>query len=131
MRRPGAARRIDSADSPVGIDSATDIETSQTSGASETILSGLSRRLFLTRSSLTVVAAGVVSALPALPSAVTAAETEAPAADSAVSDTDALSGPLIAHVKDLQTGEVSLYSGEREFSIVDRGLAAKLFNAAK
>jgi hypothetical protein len=122
MRRPGAARHIDSL---------VDNETPATSEASETILSGLSRRLFLTRSSLTVVAAGVVSALPALPSAVTAAETEAPAADSAVSDTDALSGPLIAHVKDLQTGEVSLYSGEREFSIVDRGLAAKLFNAAK
>jgi hypothetical protein len=87
--------------------------------------------LFLTKSSLTVVAAGVVSAMPALPSAVNAAEAEAPAADSAVSDTDALSGPLIAHVKDLQTGEVSLYSGEREFSIVDRGLAARLFNAAK
>jgi hypothetical protein len=122
MRRPGAGRHIDSV---VGTDAPATAE------ASETILSGLSRRLFLTKSSLTVVAAGVVSAMPALPSAVTAAETEAPAADSAISDTDALSGPLIAHVKDLQTGEVSLYSGQREFSIVDRGLAAKLFNAAK
>jgi hypothetical protein len=94
-------------------------------------MSGLSRRLFLTKSSLTVVAAGVVSALPALPSAVTAAEAEAPEADSAISDSASLSGPLIAHVKDLQSGEVSLYSGEREFSVVDRGLAARLFNAAR
>jgi hypothetical protein len=98
---------------------------------SETVMSGLSRRLFLTKSSLTVVAAGVVSAVPALPSTVNAAEAEAPEAESAISDTEALSGPLIAHVKDLQTGEVSVYSGEREFTLIDRGLAARLFNAAK
>jgi hypothetical protein len=122
MRRPGVTRHLKSV---------AESEQPAAAEASETILSGLSRRLFLTKSSLTVVAAGVVSAMPALPSAVTAAESEAPAADSAISDSDALSGPLIAHVKDLQTGEVSLYSGEREFSIVDRGLAAKLFNAAK
>jgi hypothetical protein len=97
----------------------------------ETILSGLSRRLFLTRSSLTVVAAGVASALPALPSMVTSAEAEAPAAEAEVGEGESLSAPLVAHVKNLQTGEVSLYSGEREISILDKGLAARLFNAAK
>jgi hypothetical protein len=97
----------------------------------ETIVSGLSRRLFLTKSSLTVVAAGVVSAMPALPSVITAAESEAPAAEEEVGETDSLAAPLVAHVKNLQTGEVSLYSGEREISILDRGLAARLFNAAK
>jgi hypothetical protein len=44
-------------------------------------MSGLSRRLFITRSSLTVAAAGLVSALPALPAAVSTAETEAPEAN--------------------------------------------------
>jgi hypothetical protein len=97
----------------------------------EKVGSGLSRRLFLTKSSLTVVAAGVVSAMPALPSAITAAETEAPAAEEEVGEGESLAAPLVAHVKNLQTGEVSLYSGEREISILDRGLAARLFNAVK
>jgi hypothetical protein len=93
--------------------------------------SGLSRRLFLRRSSLTVVAAGVASALPALPSVVTAAEEEAPAAEAEVGEGESMTGPLIAHVKNLQSGEVSLFSGDREINILDRGLAARLFNAAR
>jgi hypothetical protein len=97
----------------------------------ETIVSGLSRRLFLTKSSLTVVAAGVVSAMPALPAVVTSAEAEAPAAEAEVGESETLAAPLVAHVKNLQTGEVSLYSGEREINILDRGLAARLFNAVK
>jgi hypothetical protein len=97
----------------------------------ETVVSGLSRRLFLTKSSLTVVAAGVVSAMPALPAVVSAAETEAPAAESEVGEGEALTEPLVAQVKNLQTGEVSLFSGEREINILDKGLAARLFNAAK
>jgi hypothetical protein len=104
---------------------------SASSGEKETVVSGLSRRLFLTKSSMTVVAAGVVSAMPALPTIVTEAEAEAPAAESEVGEGEALTGPLVAHVKNLQTGEVSLYSGEREINILDRGLAARLFNAAK
>jgi len=39
--------------------------------------------------------------------------------------------PLIAHITDLQTGEMSLYMGEREFTINDPGLASRLFGAAK
>jgi hypothetical protein len=39
--------------------------------------------------------------------------------------------PLIAHVKDLQTGEISLYMGEREFTYLDPTLAARLVRAAK
>jgi hypothetical protein len=94
-------------------------------------MSALSRRLFITRSSLTVAAAGLVSALPALPAAVSGAEAEAPEIDSTVGDTDALAAPLIAHVKDLQTGEMSLYSGEREIVLHNPALAARLFNATK
>jgi hypothetical protein len=94
-------------------------------------VTGLSRRLLLTRGSLGVVAAGVVSALPALPAVVNTAEVEAPDASEMVSDTDAIDGSLVAQVKNLQTGEVSLFSGAREISIVDRALAARLFNATK
>lgn len=122
MKRPGAVSRV----APIA-----STETAEDASTTATIRSALSRRLFLTRSSLTVVAAGVASAMPSIPLVVNAAEADGPEAESAVSDGDALSGPLVAHVKDLQTGEVSIYSGEREFSIVDRGLAAKLFNAAR
>jgi hypothetical protein len=93
--------------------------------------SGLSRRLFLTRSSLTVMAAGVASAVPVLPAVVTSAETEAPEVETEIGEAESLEGPLVAHVKNLQTGELSLYSGEREVNILDRGLAARLFNATK
>jgi hypothetical protein len=97
----------------------------------ESLPSGLSRRLLLTRGSLGVVAAGVMSAMPALPAVANTAETEAPDASAMVSDSEELEGPLLAQVKNLQTGEVSLFSGAREISIIDRGLAARLFNAAK
>jgi hypothetical protein len=69
--------------------------------------------------------------MPALPSVVSAAETEAPAAESEVGEGVTLTEPLVAQVKNLQTGEVSLFSGEREINILDKGLAARLFNAAK
>jgi hypothetical protein len=118
MRLPAVRRTSSSADA-------------DRSEPKETIVSGLSRRLFLTRSSLTVVAAGVVSAMPALPAMVSSAEAEAPAAEDEVGESESLTAPLVAHVKNLQTGEVSLYSGEREISILDRGLAARLFNLAK
>ena len=94
-------------------------------------MTALSRRLFITRSSLTVAAAGLVSALPALPAAMNSAEAEAPELESTVSDSEALAAPLVAHVKDLQTGEMSLYSGEREIVLHNPALAARLFNAAK
>jgi hypothetical protein len=80
---------------------------------------------------MTVVAAGVASAMPAFPSIVNESEAAAPEAESAIADGEALEGPLIAHVKNLSSGEMSLYSGEREINIIDRGLAAKLFNASK
>lgn len=105
--------------------------SSNGSASTEPERSGLSRRLFLTRSSLTVMAAGVASAMPVLPAVVTSAETEAPEAEAEVAETEALEGPLVAHVKNLQTGELSLYSGEREINLLDRGLAARLFNATK
>jgi hypothetical protein len=106
------------------------VETVETS-TRQSAMSGLSRRVLLTRGSLTMVAAGVASAMPALPALVTASEAEAPDAQATVAETDSLAAPLIAQVKNLQTGEVSLYSGEREISIIDRGLAARLFNAAR
>lgn len=88
----------------------------------------LSRRNFLGRSSLTVVAAGIAGTLPMTTSAVTAAS---PEVENTLQEGSALDGPLIAQVTDLENGAISLFSGESEFSIVDKNLAAKLFNATK
>jgi hypothetical protein len=96
-------------------------------------MSEFSRRVFLTRSSIAVAAAGVATSIPNLTSALAAGETEAPAAESAVADgaSTTMSEPLIAHVRDLATGEIGLFSGEREVVFHDPTLATRLFNASR
>jgi hypothetical protein len=95
----------------------------------------LSRRTFLIRGSVGAAAVAAGTALPGLSSFLTTAETEAPAADeaatSAAADAPSMTEPFIAHINDLQTGQMSLYVGEREFTINDPGLASRLFGAAK
>jgi hypothetical protein len=41
-----------------------------------------------------------------------------------------MSEPLVAHVRDLASGEIGLYSGTREVTFHDTGLANRLFNAS-
>jgi hypothetical protein len=95
-------------------------------------MSEFSRRVFLTRSSIVVAAAGVATSIPNLTSALAAGETEAPAAEAAVADgASTMSEPLIAHVRDLATGEIGLFSGEREVVFHDPTLATRLFNASR
>jgi hypothetical protein len=81
-----------------------------------------------------VAAGGVVSAVPGLGSLLQATESDAPEVSAAATDTEIAAadsgGPIVAHLKDLQTGEISLYQGEREFTLNDRAMAAKLFRAA-
>lgn len=95
----------------------------------------LSRRTFLIRGSVGAAAVAVGSAVPGLSSFLTTAESEAPAADDAATSAavgaPTMTEPFIAHISDLQTGEMSLFMGEREFTIRDPGLASRLFGAAK
>ena len=91
-------------------------------------MAGLSRRHFLSRGSMTVAAVGMAGSLPAITTVATSAEPEATAT---VESGSALDGPLVAQVTNLQQGAISVFSGEQEFQIFDRDLAAKLFNAAK
>jgi len=94
-------------------------------------MGAINRRLFLMRSSMAVAAAGMATVLAP---AVTTAESEAPAAGSAASAADGatatMSEPLVAHVRDLASGEIGLYSGTREVTFHDTGLANRLFNAS-
>jgi hypothetical protein len=100
-------------------------------------MSEFSRRFFLKSGSAAVIAAGAVSAIPGLPAAVSALETQAPAdtgaGEAAVADTESavLSEPLVAHVRDLATGEIGLFSGTREITLLDPHLAARLLRAVQ
>jgi hypothetical protein len=100
-----------------------------------TPVSELSRRAFLIRSSVGAAAVAVGSAMPGLPNLLNTASGDAPAADDAATtvaaDAPSFSQPLIAHVTDLQSGQMSLFIGEREFTVSDPGLASRLFGAAK
>ena len=86
----------------------------------------LNRRLFLKQTSVGAAALGLLSSLPALaaiPNLPQATRPEVPAA--------AFSGPMIAHVSDLATGEVALLQGAREIIFHDPQLVARLIKAAR
>jgi hypothetical protein len=65
------------------------------------------------------------------------AETQGPAdaatAETAAADTESatLTEPLVAHIRDLSTGEIGLFSGTREISLFDPQLAARLAQAIR
>jgi hypothetical protein len=101
-------------------------------------MSELSRRVFLRGSAAAAVAVGALSAIPGLPALVGIAETQAPAdageAQAAVSEADSsltMSEPLVAHVRDLASGEIGLFSGTREITVLDPRLAAALVKALR
>jgi hypothetical protein len=98
-------------------------------------MAGVSRRTFLGRGGMAVAAAGVLSSVPGLSGLITAGETEAPAADASLAGSEAgaasLSEPLVAHVRDLSTGEISLFNGTREVIVRNTQLASQLARAAR
>ena len=82
--------------------------------------SGISRRVFLVRSSLVAGTAAVVGSVPGLTSLVSSAEADSPeiggAAPEAAGAAEAgagpeLSQPLVVHVVNASTGELNLYQG--------------------
>lgn len=95
----------------------------------------ISRRTFLKSSSAALVAAGTISALPAAPAVLNALESQGPAdtgaAESATAEvataSESVGAPLIAHVQ--ETGEIAIYAGTREITLIDPQLAARLARA--
>ena len=85
-----------------------------------------SRRNFLKRSSVVVAAAGVAAAAPA-----SAARALAGDDDASLPDDKSVDIPVVAHVRDVRKGVVSLYTGEREIRIKNKRLAALLYNATR
>jgi hypothetical protein len=92
-------------------------------------MNDLTRRRFLTRGSLGLAMAGALGAIPAI---ATALKLPAHAAFGIPQGgTAGMAEPLVAHVRDLATGEISLLVGTQQVIHRDRELAARLYAAAR
>ncbi len=85
----------------------------------------LTRRSFLKQSSA---GAATLGLLPAIPALATISRTP----EAAVPELSAASaGPMVAHVSNVATGEVTLLVGAREIVFHDRRLVARLIKASR
>jgi hypothetical protein len=92
--------------------------------------------VFLRRGTIAGTAVALAGAFPGLSGLVTTTASDVPAVEpEAAAESDAgamsLSEPLVAHVKDLGTGEISLFQGEQEVIFRDPALARRLFSAVR
>ena len=87
----------------------------------------VSRRAFLSRGSLGVALAGAAAIVPGLGAVLKlpAPPLAAPAALPGIAD------PLVAHVRDVASGEVSLMVGTDHVVLRDANLVARLYGAAR
>ena len=91
-------------------------------------MENVSRRGLLRDGSLTVMGVGLAGLAAKAPGA--SASDRSTASESAALPTGASpDGPLVAHVKDLSTGEIGVYMGTSEVTFRDPHLAAKLYRA--
>ena len=84
----------------------------------------VSRRAFLSRASLGVALAGAAAVVPGL-----SAVLKLPAPSTAAPRLPLNAEPLVAHVRDLASGEVSLMVGTEHVVLRDANLAARLYGA--
>jgi hypothetical protein len=91
-------------------------------------MSEMDRRSFLARGSMMMAAAGAVAAVPGVADELLAGGADAPAVEG---EAGALTEPLVAHVRDLGTGEIGVFTGTREVVLRDPGLASRLFQASR
>ena len=87
----------------------------------------VSRRGFFKQTSATAATFGVLAAFPAM-ATVSEAPAEAPAAEAAVTD---MTEPIMAHVSDLASGEISVLMGTREVVFRDPQLVMRLLQAVR
>ncbi|MDQ6615028.1 MAG: twin-arginine translocation signal domain-containing protein [Actinomycetota bacterium] len=93
---------------------------------------GLSRRMFLKRGSMAVAMAGVATSMPLLSEvAAGPAASDAPATSSEVQEGAKMGEALVAHVRDLGSGEMHVFLGERQVVLKDPALARALFRATR
>ncbi len=95
-------------------------------------MENLSRRNFLKRGSVAVAGAGLMASVPMstlLPELMGSGEAVAPASEAAAVDASqagSLGDTLVAHVRNLGTGEISVMQGQREVILHDPQIASKL-----
>ena len=97
-------------------------------------MDNVSRRGLLRNGSLAVMGVSLVGAVPAFSAGLAPKAPDASAADSspesaALPTGASLDGPLVAHVKNLSTGDIGVYMGTSEVTFRDPHLAAKLYRA--
>ena len=88
-----------------------------------------SRRQFLKRSSAVAAAAGVAAAVPVSAAKALSSSSKTNEHDPELPDHPSVDVPVVAHVRDVRKGLVSLYTGEREVTIKNKRLAAALYHA--
>jgi|HubBroStandDraft_1064217.scaffolds.fasta_scaffold16305_4 hypothetical protein len=93
----------------------------------------VNRRTFMKQASAAVGVVGAAAVMPALPRALSTGGplVAVPSQPSGVADGSKLDQPIVAHVANLETGEIHLYFGTRKVTHHDRGLAAQLYKATK
>ncbi len=96
-----------------------DADGDATHGKVAGLRNGISRRVFLHRGSIVAGVAAAVTTVPGLSGLLTATATESPEIDGAASAggaeaTAEMSEPIVAHVVDAGTGEITLYQGTQQ-----------------
>ena len=89
----------------------------------------LTRRKFFKQTSTGLVAMGALATVPGL-AAASAVTTKSSTKATTLSPEMAAAGPLVAHIIDASTGEISLMLGTKEVVYQDLELVQRLFSAA-
>ena len=85
------------------------------------------RRDFLKQASATAAVVGVAAAVPLSVVESAAAAENAPAVPAGAR----VDRHVVAHLRNVQTGEVAIYAGDREITVNDKRLAALLYKASR
>jgi Ubiquitinol-cytochrome C reductase Fe-S subunit TAT signal len=86
------------------------------------------RRDFLKHASATVAVVGVAAAAPlSIVEKAAADDTKTPKVPAGAR----VDRHVVAHLRNVQTGEVAIYSGDREITVKDKRLAALLYKASR
>jgi hypothetical protein len=94
-------------------------------GTKEEEMKELTRRGFLTRTSVGMAIAGAAAVVPGLGAVINKRDAAAPDAVPAGAE------PLVVHVRDFATGELSLMSGMEQKVVRDHDLAVRLYGLSR
>lgn len=86
----------------------------------------LARRGFLKRTTASVATIGVMASIPAALTAMSDAPQITETAETDLSSLSLAEGPVVAHISNLATGEISLLSGTQEIVFRDPDLVMRL-----